>query len=1093
MRIGGQVRGRERDRAFATLMVTLLITVGFIGIIDFSSEYARAGPTYVSGTVYDGAGGPWTIAGSPYIILDDVNVPAGENLTIEAGVTVRVDGYTAIYVDGNLTAMGDELNRIVMTSNETNPSVGEWWGISLNLTSHAEFGYCDIIYASNGIIIYSSSNVILNSTITTGWYGLVLEGSSSNVITNNSIYNNRWIGIDLSWANNNTITHNNITSNVGFGIVGTASKTNVSNNIVSSNTDDDGVSIDGNNNTIANNTVFENIGGNGLSVSGFNNVVVDNNVTDNLQAGIKLIQAYNTTVARNNLTNNSRGIMMEKSSNNTVVNNDAYANRFFGITLALAMNNSVTRNNVTSNVWYGIYSYDSMNNGIAENNVTLNNLGIYIWLRSMYNNVSRNDVYNNGVGIGVSAASDNNVTYNEVHSNTFDGIKLSDAEVNYVANNNVSLNGGDGIHIESTYNNDIFENDITDNSQNGILIDSSVGRDRITNNTVALNVFNGISLVDGGDIRITNNTISSNSQNGIGISGSSWNNISNNNIGSNNWNGIQVSNASNNEILHNNIISNIGSGVNVRNSSDNDILYNDLTSNSIGASVDVGSYDNRMAFNNVSYNVIKGMVITGKGVKSVTKNNTIFENPVGISIADMSLIGPPMPTDHLVSNNTIFNNTIGMEMLTISTGFVEKVKVITNSIYRNDIGINISGSVWDYYISENTIDDNRIGLQSDTVILGGSYIVSNTFTNNQDLAILLLDTFGTHIYHNSFISNGFIWQVVDDTDANSWNTLYPQGGNYWSDYSPTCQDLFDGSVTPQNSGSPDGICDDQYDIDMNSADYYPLTTEFEEWSAPPTNLSAELAGVSSENVIVSWNASLEDPVNVTKYAIYYNTSYDGSGSDYRFLGEVPATGAPRYSINVMGLGEGDPNNYYFQVQANTSKVYMTSRSESQAMKYTRNLTAGMQLISMPVIVENESISNVLQTVKFDIAWYYDNSDPLDPWKSHNPSKSLNDLTTANHTMGLWLVVNRDCNFTVAGAVPKRTDIRLKKGWNLVGYPSIFPRSATDALGGLNVLRIEGYSPMPPEHLQLLLPTSMMLPGHGYWIKMGSDAIWTLED
>jgi parallel beta-helix repeat protein len=525
-------------------------------------------------------------------------------------------------------------------------------------------------------------------------------------------------------------------------------------------------------------------------------------------------------------------------------------------------------------------------------------------------------VYNNGLGIRVTSASDNNVTNNEVLSNTFNGIEISDAEANaeanYIANNNVSSNGGDGIHLESTYNNYVLGNNVTDNSQNGIVVDSSLGRDRINNNNVTLNSFNGIGLVDGGNVKVANNSISSNVRNGINISGASLSNISRNDVTSNDGNGIIISNATDNEILHNDIFSNIGSGVYVQGSSDNDIMHNNLTSNSIGASVGAGSCDNRIVFNNVSHNVLKGLAIKGKGVKSVTEDNTVFENPVGISIADMSLIGPPELTDHLVTSNTVFNNTIGIEMLTISTGFIEKVNIITNSIYRNDIGINMSGSVWDYYISKNIIDDNRIGLRSDTVILGGSYIISNTFTDNQDFAIMLLDTFGTNIYHNSFIDNGFIWQVLDDTDANSWNTLYPQGGNYWSDYSPTCQDLYDGSVTPQTSGVPDGICDDQYDIDLNSADYYPLTTEYEEWSAPPTNLSAELAGASSENVIVSWNASLEDPVNVTKYAIYYNTSYDYFGQDYRFLGEVPASGAPRYFMNVIGLGEGDPNDYFFQ-------------------------------------------------------------------------------------------------------------------------------------------------------------------------------------
>jgi hypothetical protein len=279
---------------------------------------------------------------------------------------------------------------------------------------------------------------------------------------------------------------------------------------------------------------------------------------------------------------------------------------------------------------------------------------------------------------------------------------------------------------------------------------------------------------------------------------------------------------------------------------------------------------------------------------------------------------------------------------------------------------------------------------------------------------------------------------------------------------------------------------------LDSIDYYPLATQYFDL-APPTNISAELSGSSSENVTISWNASPEDPVNVTKYAIYYNKSYDDFGRDYKFLAEVPATGAVKYYLNIIGIGEGDPDNYFFFVQANNSKVFRFSRSDEQAAKYTRNLTAGKQLISIPLILNNTSIStsisSVLQTVKYDIAWHYDNSDQIDPWKSYNPSKPFNDLTSVNHTMALWLVINEDCNLTAA----ETTDIQLKQGWNFVGYPSLFERIVWDALNGVNYQHIVGYFLRPPEYLITYSLLSSLMPGYGYWIEMAQDAAWTVEN
>jgi parallel beta-helix repeat protein len=500
------VRGRSKSRIAAPLMISLLIIAGFIGILDCGTDVVKAPPTYVSGIVYDGAGGPWTLVGSPYIVVGEITVPQGQILTIEPGVEVKFDGFYRISVEGNLSAIGTQNNRVNITSNITTPSWGDWQNIWIYSTGRAEIHYCDINYAEIGIYI---------------------TGSSNNNISNNNISNN----------------------------------------------------------------------GAGMSVGG---------------------------------------------SNNIITNNDVFFNDYWGIA--------------------------------------------------------------SGLGIG--------------H--------------NLIANNNISSNGGEGIYLYAAYENYIIGNNISNNSYYGILAEHG-GGNMIADNNIFLNVYAGITLADGIGNNITNNNISSNSRNGIGAWNSGGNNIWFNNISSNNESGVNIS------------------------ASSSSIMRNNITSNGRGVTLSSRSRENRIAFNNVSNNNKDGFLVGGRAVNSTLEFNTVFENEVGIHIADYPFPGPLSVPAHLISNNVVFNNTIGIGMDTNDTGLIENAKIISNAIKENDIGINISANVQDSLISKNTIEENRIGLQKS---LGGglrpNHIIFNTIINNQDYAVYLNNTENTHFHHNNFINNGIL-------------------------------------------------------------------------------------------------------------------------------------------------------------------------------------------------------------------------------------------------------------------------------------------------------------------------------------------------
>jgi parallel beta-helix repeat protein len=132
--------------------------------------------------------------------------------------------------------------------------------------------------------------------------------------------------------------------------------------------------------------------------------------------------------------------------------------------------------------------------------------------------------------------------------------------------------------------------------------------------------------------------------------------------------------------------------------------------------------------------------------------------------------------------------------------------ITDNTLQENDFdGIFLFSSTQNNIMNNNISFNNRRGIWPRES--NGNNITSNTIYLNVDYGIYVLDSSNNHIYHNNLIDNTY--QAYDNRDDNYWDFGYPQGGNYWDDY-----------TGPDNNG--DGIGDVPYDIDSNSKDYYPL-------------------------------------------------------------------------------------------------------------------------------------------------------------------------------------------------------------------------------------------------------------------------------
>jgi len=168
---------------------------------------------------------------------------------------------------------------------------------------------------------------------------------------------------------------------------------------------------------------------------------------------------------------------------------------------------------------------------------------------------------------------------------------------------------------------------------------------------------------------------------------------------------------------------------------------------------------------------------------------------------------------------------------------------------------------------------------------------------------------------------------------------------------------------------------------------------------------------------------------------------------------------------------------------------------------TLNLYTGWNLISLPLMPEDTSITSLLSTINgnYSIVWEYNASDTSDHWKKYDPGVPFgNDLTNMEPGKGYWIMMTSDDTLPISGTVPESTDIVLKTSWNLVGFNSLDNKPIAEALSSINgnysivwtydasdtTDHWKKYDPGVPFGNDLI----NIEPGRGYWIMMTSEGI-----
>jgi VCBS repeat-containing protein len=269
-----------------------------------------------------------------------------------------------------------------------------------------------------------------------------------------------------------------------------------------------------------------------------------------------------------------------------------------------------------------------------------------------------------------------------------------------------------------------------------------------------------------------------------------------------------------------------------------------------------------------------------------------------------------------------------------------------------------------------------------------------------------------------------------------------------------------------------------------------------------TTFSVSVADVLPTNVSAGgpYNGSTGQPVSLTGSATC--ASVDTCTYAWDLDGDAAyddATGASTSNVwNAVGdypislrVTDDDGN----AVTA-AATVHITNTSQSIS------LVSGWNLVSFNLHPANTDPATVLSSITghYDLvyAWNAANSS----WMKYSPGVGYGDtLTNLDETMGFWIRTTAAATLIINGTSPGTSNIALKSGWNLVGYPSRTNLALPDAfsLHGVSTDFSLVYAyhandtgdPWKKYDRTASIGNDLLelAPAWGYWVKVGSAHTW----
>lgn len=231
-----------------------------------------------------------------------------------------------------------------------------------------------------------------------------------------------------------------------------------------------------------------------------------------------------------------------------------------------------------------------------------------------------------------------------------------------------------------------------------------------------------------------------------------------------------------------------------------------LVNNSVGIQI-LQSNGTSLENNTLQRNIVAGIEVSHCTKVEVNHNIMVQNLAQGIDIDNSTWVQ--------IENNAVTKSIVGLNMMHASNCTVNE-----NSLVNNSIGALMQ-------ITNNTVFSENLVMKSGaTGIVLFNHCRNDTFKENSvrnstGLAVIVdISASKNKFLNNNFQNNTVHPQATDNNKTNMWNSSYPTGGNFWSDY--TGVDLMSGPG--QNLAGSDGIGDTPYmlgGVGM-AMDKYPL-------------------------------------------------------------------------------------------------------------------------------------------------------------------------------------------------------------------------------------------------------------------------------